>query len=268
MVNGELGRPIHRSSFDAAFIVMLLAVDIGNSSIKFGLFDGGILSTRFSIPTRKNNSTEKMTLAVDGRLGLPVEQALVCSVVPDIDAAMREFLLRSTDREPVFVRNTDDLGLKVNYQPLDSLGTDRLIAAFAAVEMYDAPCIVCSLGTATTIDVVSAAREFVGGVIAPGLDAMSEALHVAAPRLPRQDVSRPDELLGTSTTASIRSGVYHGYVSMVEGLIKRIKIDTGVSKVIGTGGNVLLMPATGSDGMTIAEDLVLKGLDLLSRRNG
>src|SRR5687768_15471513 len=152
---------------------MLLAVDIGNSAIKFGLFDGDSLTEKFSIPTKGNASAGEIMLDVGDRLR-DGDSAIVCSVVPEIEPAMEEFLRGATDSEPVFVNNSFDLGLKINYEPLESLGTDRLLNAFAAVEKYGAPCIVCSLGTATTIDVVNDKRVFLGGVIAPGLDAMAE----------------------------------------------------------------------------------------------
>src|SRR6188768_475522 len=170
---------------------MLLAVDIGNSAIKFGLFDGDELTSKFSIPTKRDATSDEIQLAVDDRLSESIGAAMVCSVVPEIDASMKDFLRSITNSDPVFVNNSFDSGLKINYEPLDSLGTDRLVNAFAAVEKDGAPCIVCSLGTATTIDVVNANREFLGGIIAPGIDAMAEAIQMKAPRLPRVEITKP-----------------------------------------------------------------------------
>lgn len=245
---------------------MFLAVDIGNSSIKFGLFDGDDIVSKFSIPTKRHNTSDEIALAVDRRLDAQIDASIVCSVVPNADTAMREFLAMTTNSEPVFVDNRLDLGLKIDYEPIASLGTDRLIAAFAAAEKFGVPCIVCSFGTATTIDVVSEDREFTGGVIAPGLDALSEALHSKAPRLPMVENTRPGKLLGNSTGDSIRSGIYYGYMSMVEGLITRIRTETAVSRVIGTGGNVGLASEELIGVMTVEHDLVLKGLSLLAKR--
>jgi type III pantothenate kinase len=244
---------------------MLLAVDIGNSAIKFGLFEGETLTSKFSIPTKRNSTPDEIKLAVGDRLSGVVDGAIVCSVVPAIDESMRKFLLSSSASTPIFVDNSFDFGLKINYEPLDSLGTDRLVNAFAAVEKYGAPCVVCSLGTATTVDVVSADHEFLGGVIAPGLEAMAEALHLKAPRLPQVGTTKPESLLGSSTAKSIRSGVYHGYVAMVAGLVMRIRTESGVSRVVGTGGNAGRFSAEFTGLMSIDSNLVLDGLRRLHR---
>src|SRR5688572_7955862 len=167
---------------------MLLAVDIGNSAIKFGLFEDETLTSKFSIPTKRDSTGDEIRIAVDGRLSGSIDAAMVCSVVGEIEPTITSFLRETTGVEPTFVNNSFDFGLKINYQPLDSLGTDRLVAAFAAVEKFGAPCIVCSLGTATTIDMVNEDHEFLGGIIAPGLDAMAEALHLKAPRLPKVEM--------------------------------------------------------------------------------
>lgn len=244
---------------------MFLAVDIGNSAIKFGLFEGETLSSKFSIQTNRNATADEIKLAVGDRLHSSVGAAIVCSVVADIEPAMSEFLRELTDTDPVFVRNSFDFGLKIHYRPLESLGTDRVVNAFAAVEKYGAPCIVCSLGTATTIDVVSADREFLGGIIAPGLDAIGEALHLKAPRLPKLAAEKPEKLLGNSTEASIQSGIYNGYVAMVEGLITRVRTESGIVRIVGTGGNAERLSAEFAGMMTVDPDLVLYGLSLLHR---
>jgi type III pantothenate kinase len=244
-------------------IHMLLAVDIGNSAIKFGLFEGEKLSSKFSIPTRRDVTANELWLAAGDRVRSGPDAAIVCSVVSDIDTSMTEYLREVTNSEPTFVNNSFDFGLKINYQPLESLGTDRLVNAYAAVEKYGAPCLVCSLGTATTIDVLSADREFLGGVIAPGMDAMGEALHLKAPRLPQTEILKPQTVIASATEESIRSGIYYGYLAMVEGLLTRLRHESGVSKVIGTGGNAASMSTAGL--MTIDTDLTLGGLLLLSR---
>ena len=245
---------------------MLLAVDIGNSATKFGLFETDELTSKFSIPTIRDATADDIKHAVGDRLHSGIESVVVCSVVPDIKDPMTEFLRDTNGVEPLFVTSSFDFGLKIKYEPLESLGTDRLVAAFAAVEKYGAPCIVCSLGTATTIDVVNVDREFLGGVIAPGIDAMAEALHLKTAQLPRVDIGKPSALFGGTTAESIRSGIFHGYVSMVEGLIARFRGRVGDAKVVTTGGNAELI-ADGYDSVEIIDaDLVLTGLVLVSRR--
>ena len=242
---------------------MLLAVDIGNSAIKFGLFDGDNLTEKFSITTKRNSGSGEIKLDVGERMR-DAESAIVCSVVPEIGPAMSEFLRNVTGTDPILVNNSFDFGLKINYQPLESLGTDRLVNIFAAVEKYGAPCIVCSLGTATTIDVVNSDREFLGGIIAPGMDAMSEALRLKAPRLPTVAAQQPANVLANSTEQSIQSGIYYGYVAMVEGLIERIRSESGTERVVATGGNAGLPEIARM--MTVDPDLLLSGLVKLSRR--
>ena len=241
---------------------MLLAADIGNTAIKFGLFDGETLTEKFSIPTKRNTSAGEIKLDVGDRLG-SVRSAIVCSVVPELEGAMYEFLREATGESPTFVDNYFDLGLKISYEPLESLGTDRLVAAFAAVEKHGAPCIICSLGTATTLDVVSESREFLGGIIAAGVDALAEALSLKASKLPKVEMVWPQFLIGNSTGDAMRSGVYHGYVAMVEGLLKRIRGEYG-STVVATGGNAA-MAAELAD--AIEPDLVLNGLRMLAGRS-
>lgn len=239
---------------------MLLAVDIGNSAIKFGLFKGEALNSKFSIPTKRDTTVDELNLAVGDRLRSPVDAAIVCSVVPEIEAPIRGFLRGAVNNEPIFVDNSFDFGLKINYEPLESLGTDRLVAAFAAVEKYGAPCIVCSLGTATTIDVVNADREFLGGVIAPGMEAMAEALYLKASRLPKVEIREPESLIGNSTVESIRSGVHYGYAAMVDGLIAKLKSGTAAARVVATGGNAAGVTFRAITEVIVDPNLILDGL--------
>ena len=245
---------------------MFLAVDIGNSATKFGLFKTDELTSKFSIPTIRDATADDIKHAVGDRLHSGIESVVVCSVVPDVKHAMNAFLRDTNGVEPLFVTSSFDFGLKIKYEPLESLGTDRLVAAYAAVDKYGAPCIVCSLGTATTIDVVNVDREFLGGIIAPGIDAMAEALHLKAAQLPKVDPMKTETLLGNSTVDSIRSGVYFGYAAMVEGLIARFREQVGEAKVVATGGNADRI----SDELRAIEivdaDLILRGLNNLAQR--
>ncbi len=245
---------------------MLLAVDIGNSAIKFGLFEGEKLTSKFSIPTNRNASAGDLRLAAEGRVPVTVDSSIVCSVVPDVDPSFRQFISETTSVDPIFVDNSFDFGLKINYEPLESLGTDRLVNAFSAVENYGAPCIVCSLGTATTIDVVNDKHEFIGGVIAPGLEAMAEGLHLKAPRLPHVQIEKSGSVLANSTVEAIRSGIFHGYIAMVDGLIKRIQSESGVARVIASGGTAEIISDELGGLAVVDQNLVLDGLRILQAR--
>ncbi len=247
---------------------MLLAIDVGNTAIKFGLFEGGDLTSKFSIPTIRDATADDIKRDVGDRLPIHVDSAIVCSVVPDVEDELRSFLRGISSVEPTLVTNSFDFDLKIDYEPLDSLGTDRLVNAFAAAKKYGVPVIVCSLGTATTIDVVSADREFLGGVIAPGMDAMAEALHLKTARLPKVDATKPDRLIGNSTADAVRSGIFYGYVSMVDGLIERIRNIAGQDvAVVMTGGVAELFAAECSSFKNIEPNLTLDGLQSLAQRS-
>ena len=243
---------------------MLLAVDIGNTSTKFGLFDGDKLTSKFSVPTQRSGSVNDLRLLLGDRLSSGVSSAIVCSVVPESTESLNSLLVETAGIAPDVVDNNFDFGFKIKYKPLESLGTDRLVNAYSAVEKYGEPAIVCSLGTATTIDVVSADREFLGGIIGPGMDVLAEALNLKAPRLPQVKIDGSPRLLGNTTEESIRSGIYFGYVAMVEGLITRIRSEAGVSRVIATGGNAERLANEFGGMMTVDTDLLLKGLRLLA----
>jgi len=240
---------------------MLLAVDIGNSSTKFGVFDGNTLLVRFSIPTRRDATASDLQKAISGNLDLPITGVIVCSVVPDVERALREFMQQKYKVAPIFVNNGFDLGLKIRYEPENSLGTDRLVAAYAAVKKFGKPVVVCDFGTATTVDAVNAKAEYLGGVIAPGMNAMAEALHLKAARLPLVHIIKPETVIGTSTLGSILSGIFYGYIGLVEGLVKRMSGELGKNaKIVATGGLSKLIAENTSVIEIADENLVLEGL--------
>ena len=246
---------------------MLLAVDIGNTSTKFGIFDGKRLTSKFSIATAPNSTSDDLKNLVRDNIDKSVANAIVCSVVPSRDAPMRELLSDAGIHDPVFVTNSFDFGLQINYQPLSSLGTDRLVNSFAAAEKYGVPCIVCSFGTATTIDVVDRDRELLGGIIAPGMKTMAKALNLNTANLPEIEIEKPKSIIGNSTVASIQSGIFYGQIGMAEGIIARFKSEIGDNpKVIATGGFASLIAANTDSINIVDEDLLLDGLRLLHER--
>jgi type III pantothenate kinase len=141
------------------------------------------------------------------------------------------------------------------------------VNAFAAAEKYGGPCIVCSFGTATTIDVVNSDREFIGGIIAPGMGLMAEALHLKTSKLPRVEIQRPESVIGNSTVASIQSGIYYGYIGLVEGIIPRMTGELGeTATVIATGGYASMIASETDAIDTVDENLTLEGLRLIHKR--
>jgi type III pantothenate kinase len=238
---------------------MLLAVDIGNSLTKFGLFDGLELISKFSVHT-DNQTVESISDAVGDRLSFDISKIGICSVVPGVEPVFAEFLTSSAGVEPLFIRNDRDFGIRVNYQPLESIGTDRLVNASEAARKYGSPVIVCSLGTATTIDAV-AGGELRGGIIAPGMKTMAKALFLNTSRLPDIEVRRPDSIFGTSTDRSIRSGIYWGYIGSIEGILKRMtaEMDEG-PRVVATGGAAAVIAGDCPLIDAVDESLTLEGI--------
>lgn len=245
---------------------MLLAIDIGNSRIKFGVFDDARLISKFSITTIREASAEDIRAAAGDKLPERVSSAIVCSVVAQIDSGMREFIERSYGISPTFVDNTFDFGLTIKYEPPDSVGTDRLVNAFSAVRKHGKPCIVCSFGTATTIDAVNSKSEYLGGIIAPGMNTLAEALHLRTSKLPNVDIEKPDRVIGNTTVDSIRSGIFYGYVGLVEGILTRMTAELGETpSVIATGGFAKLLAGESTLINVFDDNLLLNGLFELAK---
>ena len=246
---------------------MLLAVDIGNTLIKFGIFDSNTLLTKFSIPSLRDYTNEDILAAVGLNLDLPIENAILCSVVPEIDETVAILIAEKCGVDARVVRNDQDFGLKIKYEPLSAIGSDRLVNSFASMQKYGAPCVVCSFGTATTVDVVGVNNEFLGGIIAPGMETMAKALHLNASRLPDITIEKPPTIIANNTVDSIRSGIYFGQMGMIEGIIRRMSDDLETRPtVIATGGFAQAVEDETTVIDIVDENLLLEGLNLLFKR--
>jgi type III pantothenate kinase len=244
-----------------------LAIDIGNSSIKFGIFDDDRLTSKFSFPIKRDYTVNELAAQAGDRMIKPIDAAIVCSVVPEIDETIARWLDESFHIETYFVRSTDDFGLKINFD-VETTGADRLVNSFAAAEKYGVPCVVVSFGTATTIDVINAEREYLGGLIAPGMKVNAKALSLAASKLPEVDIRKPEKVIGRSTETSIQSGIVYGQIAMAEQLIKKVIAELGDKpKVIATGGfaEIIAPDITYID--IVDGDLTLEGLNRLWQRS-
>jgi type III pantothenate kinase len=246
---------------------MLLAVDIGNSSIKFGVYDGDRLAKHFQIITDRSYSLATMRSAIGSGPGHKIERAIVCSVVPELDPTLKELCLADLGCEPRFVTNDWDLGLDVDYQPLSAAGTDRLINSFSAVEKYGLPAIVCSFGTALTIDVIDKNRRLLGGLIAPGIKPLVRALHLATSQLPEIEIIKPERVIQQNTKGSIQSGIVNGYLSMFAGLLRGVRAEIeGSPRVIATGGSAAFVAEQTALVDILDPYLTLDGLQILADR--
>ena len=244
-----------------------LAVDIGNTSIHAGRFEGGRLRRRLALPTRMARAPGRLRRGLV-RLGgrrLRGGQAIICSVVPWATPAVVR-ALRSAGCPRVRVVGRDlRVPLRNRYRYPRQVGQDRLVGAYAAWRAYKRDCIVCDFGTAITIDVVTKAGGYLGGVIAPGLGISLEALASNTALLPKVELRQPPELLGRDTANSIRSGILFGYAALCDGLVTQLKRRYAPkATVVATGGSSALIAKHTRTIDHLKPYLVLEGLALLS----
>jgi type III pantothenate kinase len=250
---------------------MLLAIDIGNSTMKFGIFKGPEPLHRFAIPTHRDYAKDELLFDrlkyIEDRF-ITIDRVVVSSVVPEVEEAVSESCRQLLKVTPLYIDHSFDLGMKVSYDPIASLGIDRLVNAVAAVEEYGAPCIVCSFGTATTIDAVTKDSEFLGGAILPGMSLAAESLYLRTAKLPKIKIEKPRSAIGTNTDDAIRSGVFFGQVGAIEYLINRIASEMAAKPaVISTGGFAGLLNSTIAGVDHFDENLALTGIRLVAEKN-
>ncbi len=246
---------------------MLLAIDIGNSRTKFGVFENERLLQKFVIESIRAQSAESIFDTLKAAIPKVPQGIVISSVVKELDKTYFDLAKDFFRVEPLFIDHTLDFGFEIKYIPQEDCGSDRLIEAFAAVQKYGAPCIVCGFGTATTIDIVSEEKEYLGGIITPGIGTLASALFDKTSRLPQIELEKPKSVIGNSTEGSIRSGIYFGYIGLVDGIIKRMIAETGSNPVVVSTGGFAELIAEESEYVEIVEkNLILQGLHLLYKK--
>ena len=238
---------------------MLLAVDIGNTAIHLGLYKSGRLKRQVSIPTSLAHSAGKLRRAL--RWAGKADEALICSVVPKVTPIVAAALKKAGVRRVRIVGKDVRVPLKNRYRFPKQVGQDRLVGAYAAITEFKRDCIVCDFGTAVTIDVVTRNGEYLGGIIAPGLELSLETLADRTALLPKVDLSHPPELLGRDTVNSIRSGIVHGCAALCDGLTDQLKRKYAPrATVMATGGAAPLIARYAKSIDHLRPNLVLDGL--------
>lgn len=253
---------------------MLLAIDAGNSDVKLGVFKGPQLLNTWRLNRDELRTTDEYGVQVRSLFDLAgldarkVEAVIISCVVPYLNYTLQWLAEQYFKVTPVFVDHTTPTGLTILYDDPSELGSDRLVDAVAAVEKYGAPCIVIDFGTATTFNAVSSRREYLGGIIVPGIMTAADALVARAAKLPPVEFERPRKVIGSSTIEALQSGMYFGTVAMVDGLIELIREGMeGSPKVIATGGLGPLMEHASMYIDALDETLTLDGLRIIYEIN-
>jgi type III pantothenate kinase len=251
---------------------MLLAIDISNSNIKFGLYDDAKMKQHWVVSTARQRTTDEYAMVLadlfrhaDHYL-TDIDDIILSSVVPPLTPVFQELALRYCDKEAFVISHELDLGIKLLVDNPWELGSDRIMTTLAAHHIYGGPAIVIAFSTATTFDVVSSEGDFLGGAIAPGLMISAEALSSAASRLYRVDMTPPRSPLGKNTIENMQSGIIYGHVGLVQGLLGRLRKEIpGVTndsdvKVIAHGGLAQLMAPIIPEIQYVNQYLPLEGL--------
>ena len=254
---------------------MLLVIDAGNTNIVFAVHDGHTVRAEWRAVTENSRTADEYAVMLLPLLQLQgigfddVNSAIIATVVPAALFDLKNLCRRYFKCEPLVVGDPDvDLGLKVLTDRPAAVGADRLVNAVAAHASHKGALIVVDFGTATTFDIVSAQGDYEGGVIAPGANLSAEALHQAAAMLPRVAVARTQAVIGKDTEPAMRSGLFWGYIGLIEGLVKRIKEEYGQPMtVIATGGLSALFYKQTPAIDFIDPDLTIRGLVLINARN-
>ncbi len=248
----------------------LLVVDVGNTTIHFAVFQNKAIVSRQTLSTVQKTSeliTEfKKVLSVFYRRYSALSCVVICSVVPSVTKVLEPLVFRNLKVKSVIVGRDVIVPIKNLYNNPKQVGQDRLVGAYAACELYGEPVIVIDLGTAITLDVVSEKREYLGGIIVPGIHITAETLFERTALLPLVEITKPKALIGKDTQQSILSGIFYGYGEMLKGLIKLLSHDSKIKpKVIITGGHAKLMAEYIKESVDVVDpDLFLKGLALLA----
>lgn len=252
----------------------LLAIDIGNTNIAMGLYEGERLAAQWRIATDHARMPDEYAMllfnlfASAGQDPGLVEGVVLASVVPPLIGTFVELSERYLGQKPLVVDAGVRTGVRIHYDSPRDVGADRVINAVAAYRIYGGPACVVDFGTGTTFDAISADGDYLGGAIAPGIYIGAEALFARTAKLRRIDVARPPDVIGTNTVHSMQSGLLFGYVGLVEGMVARFREELGPDmRVIATGGLAHLIAAETDVIELVDKELTLKGLRLIWEMN-
>lgn len=253
---------------------MLLAIDTGNTNTLFAVHDGQSWRAQWRSATDMTKTADdyavwlSQLMEINGLKLAQIDACIISTVVPQSLFNQRNFARRYLKVEPLVVGENVELGVKVLIPKPSEVGADRLVNAVGAHASYPGALIVIDSGTATTFDIVSADGSFEGGIISPGINLSMKALHEAAAKLPRVAIQRPPQVIGKDTVVAMQSGVFWGYIDLIDGLVERIKAEYGKPMtVVATGGVASLFEGAATRIDHFDSDITIKGLHIVYERS-
>ncbi|MCE3233329.1 MAG: type pantothenate kinase [Rickettsiaceae bacterium] len=254
---------------------MLLVVDTGNTNTVFAVFDKDELKGKWRLSANRNRTADEYAVALTQFLQLEglergqIKNVIIASVVPQNIFSLKMLCRNYLNCEPLIVGESNvKLNIEVKIDRPSEVGADRLVNSVAAFNKYGGNAIIIDFGTATTFDVIGKNGEYLGGVISPGINLSIDALHRAAAKLPEVDVARPKKVIGTSTVSAMQSGVFWGYIGLIEGITERIQKEYGAQmKVLATGGLAPLFAGATNKIEHLESDLTIYGLKQIYENN-
>jgi type III pantothenate kinase len=253
---------------------VILVVDVGNTNIVLGLYEGSALYRNWRISTNRSGTSDEYGVLIYNLFRLAgisverIEGVIISSVVPPLMFVLEELCVKYLNRAPYIVGPGIKTGLNIRVDNPKEVGADRIVNAVAALELYGAPCIIVDFGTATTYDYIDASGQLLGCAIAPGIGISTEALYQRAAKLPRIELIKPKSVIGKNTISAMQAGIVYGYVGQVDGIVSRIIEEYGTSpEVVATGGLAEMIASESRTISVVNPLLTLEGLRFIYEKN-